>query len=121
VIGLDGHDRDIFDEVTEFVMASRLHEVQVTLPTPFPGTPFYERLQKEGRLADQPDWKKLTLFDLTFEPARMTFEELTSGFRQLVTELYSDECVRARRKAFKDCIRRGRREYRGSNKPRQVS
>ena len=117
VIGLDGHDSTIFDQMAEYVAASRLHEVQVTLPTAFPGTPFYERLRNEGRLIEERNWKKLTLFDLNFIPARMSVSELEDGFRQLVTRLYSDEFTQRRKQAFKACMRDGRTKRSAGSQP----
>jgi len=46
VVGLDGHTADIFSQIYEFVRDTQLHEVQVTIQTPFPGTPLYDRLQR---------------------------------------------------------------------------
>ncbi|MDP2322977.1 MAG: radical SAM protein, partial [Gammaproteobacteria bacterium] len=66
VIGLDGHGPDIFDRVFDFVEQSGLYEVQVTIQTPFPGTPLYARLAREGRLLEPRNWKKCTLFDINF-------------------------------------------------------
>lgn len=110
MVGLDGHDTSIFEQIPQFVESSGLHEVQVTIPTPFPGTPFYDRLKREGRLTHDRDWRRLTLFDLNFRPARMTIAELNDGFKRLVTNLYSDDCVASRRAAFKKCMRTGRRQ-----------
>lgn len=45
ILGLDGQTDDTFDQVFNFVKDSGLYEVQVTLLTPFPGTPLYERLK----------------------------------------------------------------------------
>lgn len=118
VVGLDGHDTSIFENIKAFLRESGLHEVQVTIPTPFPGTAFYDRLEREGRLKGPVDFGKLTLFDLMFEPARMTADELTQGFRKLVEEIYNDEWVARRKKAFKRCIREGRRSRSQETAPR---
>ena len=109
IVGLDGHDCSIFDQIPRFVKQVKLHEVQVTIPTPFPNTPFYARLKREGRLIEPTNWKKLTLFDLNFIPAKLTPSELSDGFKRLVTELYSDDFVRSRKRAFKECMRAGQR------------
>ena len=106
VIGLDGHTVDIFDQVYEFVRTSGLHEVQVTILTPFPGTPLYERLEKEGRLLEPRNWKKCTLFDVNYRPKNMSVDELTQGFRKLVTRLYSDEFTKERKSYFKQLLRK---------------
>ncbi len=100
IVGLDAHGPDIFDEVFDFVRDSGLYEVQVTVPTAFPGTAFYERLKTQGRILNDRDWKKCTLFDVNYQPSRMSPEELTEGFRALVVRLYGDEFTKQRRKAF---------------------
>jgi radical SAM superfamily enzyme YgiQ (UPF0313 family) len=111
VIGLDGHGQGIFNDIFEFVEKTGLHEVQVTIRTPFPGTPLYDQLKREGRLLEESAWQKCTLFDLNFRPRGMTAEELTSGFRDLVVRLYSDEFTNRRRERFRQMLRRRRREH----------
>ena len=111
VIGLDGHTADIFDQVSAFVRETELYEVQVTLMTPFPGTPLYTRLERENRLIEPRNWKKCTLFDINFKPAQMSVQELDDGFKKLVVELYSEEFTNWRRDRFKRAIR-GQRQKR---------
>lgn len=106
VIGLDGHTTDIFDQVFEFVRDSGLHEVQVTILTPFPGTPLYDRLAREGRLLEPRNWKKCTLFDVNYLPNRMSVDQLARGFKGLVSRLYSDEFTRQRKSNFKQLLRK---------------
>ena len=105
VIGLDGHGADIFDRVFDFVEASGLYEVQVTIQTAFPGTPLYARLQREGRLLEPRNWKKCTLFDINYKPAHMTIQELGAGFKDLVVRLYGDDFTRRRRERFRHSLR----------------
>ena len=101
VVGLDGHTTDVFDDVYRFVDEVAPFDVQVTLPTPFPGTPFYHRLKRQGRLLADGAWEKCTLFDLNFRPSHMTEDELRQGFRDLVVRLYGDAFTQYRRDAFK--------------------
>ena len=75
ILGLDGHTPSVFEVVIDFVKQSGLHEVQVTIQTPFPGTPLYTRLSDAGRLFTDRFWEKCTLFDLT-HPTGMTAAEL---------------------------------------------
>ena len=100
VLGLDGHTPDIFDRVYDFVRETKLYEVQVTILTPFPGTPLYWRLEKEGRLLHPKQWQRCTLFDVNFAPSHMTSDELADGFKDLVAKLYDDEFIRWRRNQF---------------------
>ena len=108
VIGLDGHTTDIFDQVFEFVHDTCLYDVQVTILTPFPGTPLYDRLAQENRLLEPRNWTKCTLFDVNYIPEPMTVEQLTSGFHTLVKRLYSEEFTKWRRGNFKKMLRQNR-------------
>ncbi len=100
VLGLDGHDETIFDAVYDFAVESQLFDVQITLQTPFPGTPLYERLAREGRLLDEGSWDRCTLFDVNYRPTHMTADELRDGFRHLAERLYSEELTQWRRNNF---------------------
>ncbi|MDT8325675.1 MAG: DUF4070 domain-containing protein, partial [Bacteroidota bacterium] len=106
ILGLDGQTPDIFDRVYEFARKLELYDVQITLQTPFPGTPLYERLRRTGRLLKDNAWRRCTLFDLTYEPAPMTADELVHGFRELAVRFYSDEATAWRRDTFKNKYRR---------------
>ncbi len=108
IMGLDGQGPEIFAQVFDFVETSGLYEVQVTIQTPFPGTPLYARLAHEGRLLEPRNWRKCTLFDINYEPANMTRQELHDGFHWLVTQLYSEECTRRRRERFRRLRRKGK-------------
>ena len=79
--------------------------MQVTIQTAFPGTPLYERLEREGRLLEPRNWKKCTLFDINFKPANMTLQELGTGFKDLVVRLYGDDFTRRRRERFRHSLR----------------
>lgn len=101
ILGLDGQDKSIFNDIFEFVKDSGLYEVQVTIMTAFPGTPLYERLINENRIIENGDWKKCTLFDVNHYPTGMTVEELEKGFRDLVEKLYSTDFTEFRRSNYK--------------------
>ena len=115
MIGLDGHTTGIFDQVFAFVREAELYEVQVTLMTPFPGTPLHARLERENRLLEPRNWKKCTLFDINFQPADMSAHELHEGFKKLAVELYSEEFTNWRRGRFKRAIK-DQRDRKGAQK-----
>ncbi len=117
MVGLDGQGREIFPAILQFVREALPFDVQITVPTAFPGTPYYRRLLAEERLIEPRAWSKCTLFDVNFKPTHMTADELSSGFRALGVELYGDEMMKHRRDGFmtqwKDniiCRRRAHRE-----------
>ncbi len=101
VIGLDEHEPDIFDDVFEFARDTELFDVQITIQTPFPGTPLYARLQRENRLLLDGAWERCSLFDINYLPRHMSVEELRRGFHGLAARLYSDETTSWRRENFK--------------------
>ncbi|MGO9917214.1 MAG: B12-binding domain-containing radical SAM protein [Isosphaeraceae bacterium] len=105
IIGLDGHGPEIFDKVLEFATETELFDVQITVQTPFPGTPLYSRLKREGRLLRDDAWETCTLFDVNFRPQLMSSEELRCGFRELGVRLYSQESTERRRASFEKTYR----------------
>lgn len=106
VVGLDGHTPDVFDAVLDFADRAALFDVQITLPTPFPNTPFHDRLARENRLTVDIDdatgkgWERCTLFDLNFAPSPMSAPELHAGFLDLMKRLYDEQFQRSRRDRF---------------------
>ncbi|HUF62004.1 MAG TPA: radical SAM protein [Verrucomicrobiales bacterium] len=110
VLGLDGTGPESFDAVARFVERSGLYEVQITYMTPFPGTPLYRRLSEEGRILAEGASERCTLFDVNFQPDRMTLTELEEGFTALARRLYSDVAVRQRALRFRDHLRAGRKQ-----------
>lgn len=113
VLGLDGQDKGIFDEVWKFVQESGLYEIQITVMTAFPGTPLYGRLKSERRILKDNDWAMCTLFDVNFQPKGMSIKELEKGFRDLAEKVYSAEFTQSRRSRYKEMlkeeIKKGRR------------
>lgn len=120
VVGLDNHDAAIFDQVLEYSQDLDLSEVQVTIQTPFPGTPLYSRLEKAGRILEPGAWDKCTLFDINYQPARMSVEELREGFKYLVGEMYGDDRTARRKRSFKLQLRESRKSKRHENWAREA-
>ena len=105
IVGLDSDTPEIFQEIKEFVERSGLLEVQVTVLTPFPGTPLYRRLKREGRLLRDRFWDRCTLFDVNHRPKRMTVEELESGLRWLFAEIYNETQFNRRKRRYVDIMK----------------
>ena len=81
IVGFDADDEKIFDEQFEFIQAAGLAQAGPAILSPIPSTPLYARLAAEGRLVyDDPA--------VTFEPRRMSREQLRSGHRRLLERLY---------------------------------
>ena len=105
ILGLDTDTPETFHQVRDFVDRSGLLEVQVTVLTPFPGTPLYRRMKDEGRLLQERYWDRCTLFDVNYVPKNMTVEELESGLRWLCAELYNDRQFNQRKRRYMDIVK----------------
>lgn len=106
IFGLDGQTEEVFDQVVKFVKESGLYEVQITIQTPFPGTPLYRRLEQENRLLEPGNWKKCTLLDINFTPANMSVTQLHDRFHKISKEMYSEEFTNWRRQNFRESLRK---------------
>ncbi len=102
IAGCDGESQDSLDRLAEFILASPLADVQITLQTPFPGTPLYRRLRRDGRILPGRDWSFYTLFDVTYQPDLMSVAELEAGFRRLVRAVFAPEPTRRRQALRRD-------------------
>lgn len=112
VLGLDGTGNESFRDIATFAEESGLYEVQITILTPFPGTPLYSRLEDCGRILRKDAWEFCTLFDVNFQPENMSVSELEENFRKLVRTIYSEEATRQRRhRFFKQLKRQKQKEY----------
>ncbi len=105
ILGLDGQGPEVFDQVLEFAGEAELFDVQITVQTPFPGTPLYDRLKREGRLIRDNAWDTCTLFDINYHPQGMPPDELRRRFRDLGVQLYSREHTERRRAGFERSYR----------------
>ena len=108
VLGLDEDDESVFEATRDWVRASNLSEVQITLLTPFPGTRLYHQLASQKRLLQSIFWDRCTLFDINYLPAHLSAQELHSGFTWLMRELYNPVETAKRKAHFKAC-RKARR------------
>ncbi len=123
VLGLDGQGPGVFDDVLEFVERTGLYEVQITHLTAFPGTPLLDRLLAEGRVIEPARWDLCTLFDVNFQPRRMSVPELREGMYRLSEALYEAKAIERRRAPFFEALRRrgGRRGRRVAAPDRRAS
>jgi len=74
ILGLDEDDEGVFERTVHFVQKMRLESAQFAWPIPYPGTAFYESLDKTGRIVTK-DWSQYE-FNIVFEPKLMSREML---------------------------------------------
>jgi radical SAM superfamily enzyme YgiQ (UPF0313 family) len=105
ILGFDTDDSSTFAETEQFLKASNLSEVQLTLLTPFPGTDLYQQLKSENRLLTENYWDKCTLFDVNFIPRNFSVSELENSFQELMTRVYATDAVNERKRKFRSIIK----------------
>ena len=96
VFGFDHDGPDVFDRTLEFIVGERLECATFHILTPYPGTPLFEQLERQGRLLTR-DWSRYDTAHAVFKPARMSVEQLELGYRRAYRELYGWRTVIARR------------------------
>lgn len=88
IFGFDHDDASVFQETLEAAEKIRLDVVNFNILTPFPGTPLYDRMLREGRLTTS-DWSR---FDpsrhVVFRPEKMSPVELLAGHRWVTESFY---------------------------------
>jgi radical SAM superfamily enzyme YgiQ (UPF0313 family) len=87
VFGYDGDRPGAAEEAAEFSIEHRFYLAAFNHLTPFPGTPLYARLQKEGRLLHERWWldDRYRYNDLPFSPTTMLPDDVRR------------QCIRARK------------------------
>ncbi|MBQ2929926.1 MAG: radical SAM protein [Clostridia bacterium] len=88
VFGLDGDTPDTFRNTLEWIIRNRIETVTSHIMTPYPGTVLYDRLKAEGRITTD-DLSLYNTANVVFRPARMSAEELQSGYLWIYRQVYS--------------------------------
>ena len=70
--------------------------------TPFPATPLYDRLAKEGRLTRPRHWLEFAPFRMAHTPANMTIDEVQSEVHYAWTNAYSPDATARALEAIAD-------------------
>ena len=81
IFGFDHDDESTFGEVVDFVDRARLEGFYYSLLTPYPGTPFYDQMKAEGRIATD-DWSLYDTDHVVYRPRLMDGETLLKGYRR---------------------------------------
>lgn len=88
IFGFDQDASDVFDTTAETIDDWDLDILETYILTPLPGTPLFDRLDREGRLLTK-DWTKYNLVNVVFQPKNMSPDELFEGTRGFVKEFYT--------------------------------
>ena len=96
VLGFDADGPDVFPRTAEWIEENRLECATFHILTPYPGTPLFRRLEREGRLLHR-DWSLYDTAHVVFRPARMTETQLAEGYVWLYERLFSHASIWRRR------------------------
>jgi radical SAM superfamily enzyme YgiQ (UPF0313 family) len=98
VFGYDEDVRETFDKTVDFAVENGFYIAAFNHLTPFPGTPLYRRLEKEGRLKYEAWWldERYKYNDLPFYPKRMEPEEVSRCCVEARQRFYSWKSISRR-------------------------
>ena len=88
IFGFDTDTKDVFDETLKQINKLGIDTADFCILTPLPGTPIYDKLEKEKRILTK-DWSQYTLKNPVFKPKNMTDKELLTGVRKMYYKYYS--------------------------------
>jgi radical SAM superfamily enzyme YgiQ (UPF0313 family) len=95
VLGIDTDGPDDLARTTEFAKSIDAYQLQPAVLMPFPGTPVYESLKRDGRMIlsgeehDASDWTAFDMMNCTFQPRRMSPWKLQMSFCDMARKFYT--------------------------------
>jgi radical SAM superfamily enzyme YgiQ (UPF0313 family) len=96
VLGFD-HDRpDVFAKTVDWIEANRLECATFHILTPYPATPLFAQMEREGRLLHK-DWSRFDTAHVVFRPRHMSPEQLADGYAWCYRRLFSHRSIWRRR------------------------
>ncbi|MDR2187828.1 MAG: B12-binding domain-containing radical SAM protein [Azonexus sp.] len=87
VFGLDHDTPDVFDATVQFAIDAAVDLPRFAVLTPFPGTPLFHRLEREGRILTR-DWELYDAQHVVFQPSNMSARQLADGHERAWKEVY---------------------------------
>lgn len=88
MFGFDTDTTNVFTTTLSMLKQLHIDVADFTILTPFPGTPLFTQLQKQGRILTT-NWEEYTMFNPVFQPKQMTPEQLQQGVKLLYQQFYS--------------------------------
>lgn len=92
LLGNDNDDLSSFDTTLQFIKSSHIDIVQITKPTPLPGTKFWDELAQDNRILKQnfpKDWEHYRLTKMVFKPKKLSIEDVYKGFTYVKKTYFS--------------------------------
>jgi radical SAM superfamily enzyme YgiQ (UPF0313 family) len=98
VFGFDHDDAGVFERTTRWIEDNHLECATFHILTPYPGTPLFAQLEREGRILHR-DWDLYDTAHVVFQPKRMSPQELYEGYAATYRRLFSLASIWRRRPA----------------------
>lgn len=94
IVGLDGDDTTVFNQISDFVIKEKIEAPQVCILVPFPGTKLFYEFEKDDRILTK-DWDLYynTIGNIVYEPKGMTIKELRRGYCTTFMKMYSTRAI----------------------------
>lgn len=96
VLGFDHDRKDVFERTAEWIEENRMECATFHILTPYPATPLFRQMEREGRLLHR-DWSLYDTAHTVFRPKHMSPKELDEGYAWLYQRLFSHASIWRRR------------------------
>ena len=94
VFGADSDDIESLRATAEFALKNQIDTVQFLMLTPLPGTPYFDELERQGRLLTK-EWHLYDGQHVLYQPAKMSPYELQKETFKAMKRFYSIyECIK---------------------------
>jgi len=87
IFGLDDDDPDVFERTVQWAVEQGVETATFHILTPYPGTKLHRSMVTQGRITTE-NWDLYDTRHAVFRPARMTPEQLETGYRRAYRDFY---------------------------------
>jgi len=98
VLGFDHDHHAVFQHTVDWIESNRLECATFHIMTPYPSTPLFTRLEREGRILHR-NWSLYDTAHAVFQPLHMSPCELEEGYAWCYERLFSHRSIWRRRPA----------------------
>ena len=103
VVGFDCDTPDVFQRIVTWVERNRIECATYHILTPYPGTPLFAAMEREGRLLHR-DWELYDTAHCVFRPRHMSPEELDRGYAWMYRQTFTPGSIWRRRPARAEAV-----------------
>jgi radical SAM superfamily enzyme YgiQ (UPF0313 family) len=87
VFGMDNDDADVFSRTVDWAISNGITTATFHIQTPYPGTRLYQTMKAAGRMTSD-DWDLYDTRHVVYRPARLTPEQLKTGYDRAYRDFY---------------------------------